>query len=125
VLAETLAGRGIRIVSGGTDTHIVLLDLSSKGLLGKQGEDLLARANITSNKNPIPGDSRRPTDWVGMRLGSSAATTRGLKEEEFRILGTVIADLIDAETRGKTDEVVEVAKAKIAELTSKFPIYNQ
>jgi len=124
VLAETLADRGVRIVSGGTDTHIVLLDLSSKGLLGKQAEDLFARANITSNKNPIPGDSPRPPEWVGMRLGSSAATTRGLKEEEFRVLGTVIADLIDAETQGKTDEVVEGAKAKIAELTSKFPVYG-
>ncbi|OCP06315.1 MULTISPECIES: serine hydroxymethyltransferase [unclassified Ensifer] len=125
VLANTLADRGVRIVSGGTDTHIVLLDLSSKGLLGKQAETLLARANITSNKNPIPGDSPRPPEWVGMRLGSSAATTRGLKEEEFRILGTVIADLIDAEVAGKADEVVEGAKAKIAELTNKFPVYGQ
>lgn len=124
VLAETLTNRGVRIVSGGTDTHIVLLDLSSKGLLGKQAEDLLARANITSNKNPIPGDSPRPPEWVGMRLGSSAATTRGLKEEEFRVLGTVIADLIDAETQGRTNEVIEGAKVKIAELTSKFPVYG-
>ncbi len=124
VLAETLADRGVRIVSGGTDTHIVLLDLSSKGLLGKQAEDLLARANITSNKNPIPGDSPRPPEWVGMRLGSSAATTRGLKEGEFRVLGTVIADLIDAEVAGKTDDIVEGAKAKIAELTNKFPVYG-
>ncbi|MBB3396053.1 serine hydroxymethyltransferase [Rhizobium sp. BK060] len=123
-LAETLADRGVRIVSGGTDTHIVLLDLSSKGLLGKQAEDLLARANITSNKNPIPGDSPRPPEWVGMRLGSSAATTRGLKEQEFRVLGTVIADLIDAETQDKTDEIFESAKAKIAELTSRFPVYG-
>ncbi|MCZ4432127.1 serine hydroxymethyltransferase [Agrobacterium sp. SOY23] len=124
VLANTLADRGVRIVSGGTDTHIVLLDLSSKGLLGKQAETLLARANITSNKNPIPGDSPRPPEWVGMRLGSSAATTRGLKEEEFRVLGKVIADLIDAETQGKTDKVVDGAKATIAELTSKFPVYG-
>ena len=65
VLAETLADRGVRIVSGGTDTHIVLLDLSSKGLNGKQVEDVLARANITSNKNPIPGDSPAvPPKWV-------------------------------------------------------------
>ncbi len=125
VLANTLADRGVRIVSGGTDTHIVLLDLSSKGLLGKQAETLLARANITSNKNPIPGDSPRPPEWVGMRLGSSAATTRGLQEEEFRVLGTVIADLIDAEAAGKTDDVVEGAKARIAELTNKFPVYGQ
>ncbi|OHV24716.1 serine hydroxymethyltransferase [Rhizobium sp. RMa-01] len=124
VLAETLADRGVRIVSGGTDTHIILLDLSSKGLLGKQAETLLAKANITSNKNPIPGDSPRPPEWVGMRLGSSAATTRGLKEEEFRVLGHVIADLIDAETEGRTDEIVGTARAKIAELTEKFPVYG-
>ncbi|MBP2445987.1 serine hydroxymethyltransferase [Rhizobium leguminosarum] len=124
ILAETLSDRGVRIVSGGTDTHIVLLDLSSKGLIGKQAETLLAKANITSNKNPIPGDSPRPPEWVGMRLGSSAATTRGLKEEEFRVLGHVIADLIDAETKGEADEIVGVAKAKIAELTEKFPVYG-
>ncbi|RFB94624.1 serine hydroxymethyltransferase [Rhizobium leguminosarum bv. trifolii] len=124
VLAETLADRGVRIVSGGTDTHIILLDLSSKGLLGKQAETLLAEANITSNKNPIPGDSPRPPEWVGMRLGSSAATTRGLQEEEFRVLGHVIADLIDAETEGRTDEIVGTARAKIAELTEKFPVYG-
>ena len=123
VLAETLADRGIRIVSGGTDTHIVLLDLSSKGLNGKQVEDVLARANITSNKNPIPGDSPRPAEWVGMRLGTSAATTRGLKEEEFKILGNTIADLIEAEAAGKADEVVPAAKAKVAELTASFPVY--
>ncbi|KKZ89531.1 serine hydroxymethyltransferase [Rhizobium phaseoli] len=124
VLAETLADRGVRIVSGGTDTHIILLDLSSKGLLGKRAETLLAKANITSNKNPIPGDSPRPPEWVGMRLGSSAATTRGLNEEEFRVLGHVIADLIDAETEGRTDEIVGTARAKIAELTEKFPVYS-
>ncbi|EJB02786.1 glycine/serine hydroxymethyltransferase [Rhizobium leguminosarum bv. trifolii WSM597] len=124
VLAQTLADRGVRIVSGGTDTHIVLLDLSSNGLIGKQAETLLAKANITSNKNPIPGDSPRPPEWVGMRLGSSAATTRGLKEEEFRVLGHVIADLIDAETKGEADEIVGAAKAKIAELTEKFPVYG-
>ncbi|MDR9782397.1 serine hydroxymethyltransferase [Rhizobium redzepovicii] len=124
VLAETLTDRGVRIVSGGTDTHIILLDLSSKGLLGKQAETLLAKANITSNKNPIPGDSPRPPEWVGMRLGSSAATTRGLKEEEFRVLGHVIADLIDAETEGRTDEIGGTARAKIAELTEKFPVYG-
>lgn len=123
VLAETLADRGIRIVSGGTDTHIVLLDLSSKGLNGKQVEDVLARANITSNKNPIPGDSPRPAEWVGMRLGTSAATTRGLKEEEFKLLGNTIADLIEAEAAGKADDVVPAAKAKVAKLTAAFPVY--
>lgn len=124
VLAETLIERGIRIVSGGTDTHIVLLDLSSKGLNGKQVEVVLARANITSNKNPIPGDSPRPAEWVGMRLGTSAATTRGLKEDEFRALGNAIADLIDAEAAGKADDVVDGAKAIVADLTRRFPIYG-
>jgi glycine hydroxymethyltransferase len=122
-LAETLIDRGVRIVSGGTDTHIVLVDLSSKGLIGKQAEDLLSRANITANKNPIPGDSPRPPEWVGMRLGVSAATTRGMKEEEFRTLGTIIADLIEAEAAGTADEVVDGAKAKVARLTAAFPVY--
>ncbi|MCV9962577.1 serine hydroxymethyltransferase [Pararhizobium sp. BT-229] len=124
VLAETLADRGIRIVSGGTDTHLVLLDLSSRGLIGKQAEVVLARANITSNKNPIPNDSPRPPEWVGMRLGVSAATTRGLKEEEFRTLGNVIADLIIAEAAGNADDVIEKAKTKVAQITKAFPIYT-
>lgn len=123
-LAAVLADRGVRIVSGGTDTHIVLLDLSSKGLRGKQAEDVLSRANITSNKNPIPGDSPRPPEWVGMRLGTSAATTRGLKEEDFQVLGNVIGDLIEAESQGKSEAVIEAAKVKVAELTRKFPIYG-
>ena len=123
-LAETLSNRGVRIVSGGTDTHMVLLDLSSKGLVGKQAETLLARANITSNVNPIPSDGLRPAEWVGMRLGVAAATTRGMKEEEFLALGNVIADLIDAETVGRSDAVLDVARAKVAELTKAFPIYR-
>ncbi|MCQ4629527.1 serine hydroxymethyltransferase [Shinella sp. CPCC 100929] len=124
-LAETLIERGIRIVSGGTDTHIVLVDLSSKGLNGKQAEDLLARANITANKNPIPNDSPRPPEWVGMRLGVSAATTRGMKEDELRTLGTIIADLIEAEAAGKANDIVPGAKAKVADLTRAFPVYAQ
>ncbi len=123
-LAETLSNRGIRIVSGGTDTHIVLIDLSTKGLIGKQAEVVLARANITSNKNPIPNDSPRPPEWVGMRLGVSAATTRGMKEDEFRTLGNVIADLIEAEAAGNADAVVEASKAKVTQLAEAFPIYG-
>ena len=122
-LAETLTSRGVRIVSGGTDTHIVLVDLTSKNLIGKQAEIVLARANITTNKNPIPNDSPRPPEWVGIRLGVAAATTRGMKEPEFRILGTVIADLLEAEGAGNSDSVVEGARAKVAELTKAFPIY--
>ncbi|MDX1151716.1 aminotransferase class I/II-fold pyridoxal phosphate-dependent enzyme [Sinorhizobium medicae] len=124
VLADVLMARGVRVVSGGTDTHIVLVDLSSKGLIGKQAEDLLARANITANKNPIPNDSPRPPEWLGMRLGVSAATTRGKKEDEFRTLGTIIADLIEAEAAGNADLSVEAAKTKVAELTAAFPVYG-
>jgi glycine hydroxymethyltransferase len=124
VLAETIAGRCIRIVSGGTDTHIVLVDLSSKGLLGRDAERVLARANITSNKNPIPNDSPRPMEWVGMRLGVAAATTRGMKESEFRMLGDIIADLIDAESAGQADGAIERASDAVAELTQAFPIYG-
>ncbi|UFX00462.1 serine hydroxymethyltransferase [Sinorhizobium medicae WSM1115] len=124
VLADVLMARGVRVVSGGTDTHIVLVDLSSKDLIGKQAEDLLARANITANKNPIPNDSPRPPEWLGMRLGVSAATTRGMKEDEFRTLGTIIADLIEAEAAGNADLSVEAAKTKVAELTAAFPVYG-
>lgn len=124
VLAETIGGRGIRIVSGGTDTHIVLLDLSSKDILGLNAERILARANITSNKNPIPNDSPRPMDWVGLRLGVAAATTRGMQQGEFEILGNVIADLIDAESAGQGEGAVERASAIVAELTTAFPIYG-
>ncbi|WP_322884870.1 serine hydroxymethyltransferase [Sinorhizobium medicae] len=124
VLADVLMARDVRVVSGGTDTHIVLVDLSSKGLIGKQAEDLLARANITANKNPIPNDSPRPPEWLGMRLGVSAATTRGMKEDEFRTLGTIIADLIEAEAAGNADLSVEAAKTKVAELTAAFPVYG-
>lgn len=122
-LAQTLIERGVRIVSGGTDTHIVLVDLSSKGLIGKQAENLLARANITANKNAIPNDSPRPPEWVGMRLGVSAATTRGMKEAELRTLGNIIADLIEAEAAGKADDAVPGAREKVAELTKAFPVY--
>lgn len=124
VLAETLARRGVRIVSGGTDTHIVLLDLSSKGLTGKRAETVLERANITANKNPIPNDSPRPPEWVGLRLGTGAATTRGMKEREFILLGTKIADLIEAEAAGNPDAVVEACKQDVEKLCAAFPVYD-
>ncbi|VAW02129.1 Serine hydroxymethyltransferase [hydrothermal vent metagenome] len=121
-LAKTLAARGIRIVSGGTDTHIVLLDLTSKGLNGKRAEDILARANITTNKNPVPNDSPRPPEWVGLRLGTGAVTTRGLKEADMALLGGLIADLIEAEAAGTPDLVVALSAQEIANLVAKYPI---
>jgi glycine hydroxymethyltransferase len=121
-LSKTLTARGIRIVSGGTDTHIVLLDLSSKGLNGKRAEDILARANITTNKNPVPNDSPRPPEWVGLRLGTGAVTTRGLKEADMALLGGLIADLIEAEAAGTPDPVIARSTQEIANLVAKNPI---
>lgn len=123
VLAETLAARGVRIVSGGTDTHLVLADVSSVGLTGKRAEQVLERANITANKNAIPNDSPRPPEWVGLRLGAGAATTRGMGEAEFRILGNLIADLIEAEAAENSDETVSRCRAQVAQLCGQFPVY--
>ena len=124
-LAATLQARGIRIVSGGTDTHLVLLDLSPKGITGKRAETVLERAGITTNKNAIPNDSPRPPEWVGLRLGTAAATTRGMKEEEFRSLANIIAGLIEAEAAADTDTVVKQCKAQVADLCAAFPTYRQ
>ena len=95
-LARTLAERGIGMVGGGTDTHMVLLDLSSLGILGQEAETALARAGITSNKNPVPFDARSPARWTGLRLGVSAVTTRGFGTAEMKVLGARIADLLRA-----------------------------
>jgi glycine hydroxymethyltransferase len=125
LLAEVLQKRGVRIVSGGTDTHVVLVDVSSKGLTGQQSQDALSAINITSNKNPIPFDSAKPSEWKGLRLGSSAGTTRGFGAKEFEVIGNLIADIFDAQA---TDEaalaaVIEKSRATVADLVADFPIY--
>ena len=122
-LAQTLASRGIQIVSGGTDTHVVLLDLSGQNLTGGAVEKILEAANITSNKNPVPFDRRNPAEWTGLRLGSGAATTRGLKEAEFSELGDIIADLLLAAACGDSQTVTEDARQRCALLCTRFPIY--
>ena len=122
-LAQTLSNRGIRIVSGGTDTHLALLDLSSKGLTGKRAETVLEKADITANKNAIPNDSPRPPEWVGLRLGTGAVTTRGMGEDEMIVLGGLIADLVEAEAAGETEMAVNRAKTEVARLCEAFPIY--
>ena len=117
-LAAVLSDRQIRIVAGGTDTHMVLLDLSSVGILGSQAETVLARAGITSNKNPIPFDRPRPAEWTGLRLGVAAVTTRGFGHAEIDVLAGCIADLIHAEARSEPEPAVTRAKAWVAELVS-------
>jgi glycine hydroxymethyltransferase len=120
-LASVLQQSGIKVVGGGTDTHMVLLDLRPQGIIGKQAEDALAAADITSNKNPIPFDAARPADWVGLRLGVAAATTRGLDEAAMAELATCIADLINAAGAGELDRVAPAAKSKVATLCQRFP----
>ena len=118
--ARTLAGaieeRGIGIVGGGTDTHMVLLDLCSLGILGQQAETALARAGITSNKNPVPFDARSPSKWTGLRLGVSAATTRRFGTTEMEVLGACIADLLLAESRSDPDPALARVKPRMARL---------
>ena len=115
-LAATLADRGFGLVGGGTDTHMVLLDLASVGILGHQAETALARAGITSNKNPVPFNPGSPSKWTGLRLGVSAATTRGLGPADMEVLGECIADLLHAEARSEPGRALARAGARIARL---------
>ncbi len=115
-LGAVLKARGIALVGGGTDTHMVLVDLSALGKTGEQAERVLAHAGITSNKNPIPFDRPKPSDWSGLRLGVSAATTRGFGTMEMEVLGNCIADLILAESEPDQDSVVRLAKQAVSRL---------
>ncbi len=121
-LASELLQHGIKIVGGGTDTHMLLLDLSPLGINGRQAEDALAAANITSNKNPVPFDQSRPADWVGLRLGVAAVTTRGFDEKAMQTLGICIADLICAASDGRLEAVAADARNTVAALCEKFPL---
>ncbi len=123
-LAKTLMARGIAVVSGGTDTHLVLLDLSANGINGQQAQNILAAANITSNKNPIPYDHPKPSEWVGLRLGVGALTTRGLDTTDVAAVGEMIADLIEAESTGRTKLVISRVMEQVALLCRHHPIYS-
>jgi glycine hydroxymethyltransferase len=125
-LAETLKSRGFDIVSGGTDTHLMLVDLRPKRLTGKAAEAALSRAHITCNKNGIPFDPEKPTVTSGIRLGTPAGTTRGFGIAEFKEIGGLIADVLDAlAASGKEqDEAVENAvRDKVKRLVARFPVY--
>ena len=119
-LCDILEYRGLGLAAGGTDTHLVVIDLSSAGVTGQQAEDALARAGITSNKNPIPFDPPRPSEWSGLRLGVSAVTTRGFGSPDMETLGHCIADLILAKPGAAQDEAVRRAKQKVAVLTGRM-----
>lgn len=121
-LAETIESRGLRIVSGGTESHVMLVDLRSKGVTGREAQDLLGRANITVNKNAIHNDPQKPTVTSGIRLGTPAVTTRGCKEAEMVFVGNLIADLLDSPTN---EAVLNRVHSQVLALTERFPVYSQ
>jgi glycine hydroxymethyltransferase len=121
-LAATLKDEGLRIVSGGTDNHLLLVDvfMDGKGITGKAAEKALDEVHITVNKNTIPFDTNKPFVASGIRLGTPALTTRGMKEGDMRLIGKMIADIIhDPES----EEVKTRVRREVAELTAKFPMY--
>lgn len=124
VLGDTLVKRGLSLVSGGTDTHLILVNLTPKGLTGDVVTTALEKAHITCNKNAIPFDPMPPKVTSGVRLGTPAGTTRGFKEKEFEFIGNCIGDIIDALVNDNADEVIEQVKTKIINLCNDFPIYK-
>jgi glycine hydroxymethyltransferase len=126
-LAQSLAARGLDIVSGGTDTHLMLVDLRPKKLTGKLAEQSLERAGITCNKNGIPFDPEKPTITSGVRLGTPAGTTRGFGVAEFRQVGELICDVLDglSADADKNEPIETKVRAQVRELCRRFPIYGQ
>ncbi len=126
ILGEVLMSNGIDIVTGGTDSHMVLVDLRSKNVTGKDAEESLERAGMTCNKNGVANDPNPPTITSGIRLGSPAATTRGFKEEEFKFIGEKISTIINALSSSNADiSMTESSILKdVTELCSDFPIYK-
>lgn len=121
-LAEALKERGYRLVSGGTDTHLLLVDLRNLGITGKEAEHILDRVGITVNKNVIPFDPQKPAVTSGIRLGTPACTTRGMKEEEMRL----IAELIDITLRNRdSSSVLEKVRKAVLDLCASFPLYPE
>jgi len=122
VLAETLASEGFRIVSGGTDTHLMLVDVFAKGMLGSEAEKALGEAGITVNKNAIPFDTNPPMKPSGIRIGTPALTTRGMKESEMRQIGRWIAEaLLHRSDAG----VVGKVRRQVVEMADRFPLYAE
>ena len=121
VLAETLIARGLRIVSGGTESHVMLVDLRPKNLTGKEAEAILGAAHMTCNKNGIPNDPQKPMVTSGIRLGTPAMTTRGFREEQVRATAHLIADVLD---KPHDQANLAAVREKVAALTAAFPVYR-
>src|SRR5690606_15914997 len=121
VLADTLVKRGLRIVSGRTESHVMLVDLRAKGITGKDAELALGKAHITVNKNAIPNDPEKPFVTSGIRLGSPAMTTRGFGEAEAELSANRTADVLE----NPNDEAnLDAVRARVHDLTSRFPVYR-
>ncbi len=121
IVAKTLTERGLRIVSGGTQSHVMLVDLRAKGITGKAAEVALGNAHMTINKNAIPNDPEKPMVTSGVRIGTPAMTTRGFKDEEARATAHLIADVLEH----PNDEAhIDAVRAKVHALTSRFPVYG-
>jgi len=120
-MAESLSKRGVRIISGRTESHVFLVDLRPKGLTGKAADILLGQAHITVNKNSIPNDPESPFVTSGIRIGSPAITTRGFKEKEADMVAHMIADILD---NPASEKVINETKAKVVALTAQFPVYG-
>ena len=121
VMAETLIKRGLRIVSGRTESHVMLVDLQPKGLTGKEAERILGEAHMTCNKNAIPNDPQTPFVTSGIRIGTPALTTRGFKEAETEAIANLIADVLD---NPSDTAIIERVKADVKKLTDAFPVYR-
>ena len=124
VMAATFIERGINIVSGGTENHLMLVDLIGKDYTGKDADEALGRANITVNKNAVPNDPRSPFITSGLRVGTPAITTRGFKEEESALLTHWMCDVLAAMENGAAEAVIAEVKAKVLDICGKFPVYG-
>ena len=121
IVAETLTQRGLRIVSGRTESHVMLVDLRAKGITGKEAEAVLGSAHMTINKNAIPNDPEKPMVTSGVRIGTPAMTTRGFGDEEARMTANLVADVLD---NPRDAANIEAVRAKVHALTSRFPVYG-
>jgi glycine hydroxymethyltransferase len=118
-LAAALTGRGLRLVSGGTDNHLMLINLTGTGVTGKALEEMLGRVRVTANKNAVPFDTLKPTVTSGLRVGTPAVTTRGMKEAEMAEIGNIIADVAQQGEAALPD-----AEKRVASLCARFPMYE-